>query len=1767
MGITYKHKLLKAIKGSLVLLFMPFIIMAQTCPGPIINATSNLNYRTAPIITPSTSLGTFSSGKRLIAFNEEDDWYEVDVPTSGSGANKTAWMANYMQPDPTVQAVLTVSQSVNNGLAVRTGASSSHPQVGWGSNSYTYVWKYQQFPVVGHNSVTNWFMIDLPNNCSQTTGWVSGDFVTYEYVYPDDCGGSNNDDIDVGITSYGTSPTNPMADEDTDLEVSFKNHGDVTVDVEIRYYVDGNYIDDDNYDNLQSGITGTAQESNYVFTSTTCRDVTIRLIVAGDTDLSNNEVTFEVCPEEPCELPTINNQPSGDNYCVGDNTTLSVSASGPGSESYRWYKDGLSISGATGSSYSINSLDSNDAANYYCRVSNSCGYTNSNTVTVSVSTCSPTVDFSSNTTYIIEGESVNFFNNSTNYSSSSWSFSGGSPSSSTANNPTNITYNSPGCYEVTLEVFGATSGEETVSCFITVLPDYGLPIPDDMSLSSGFPTELIADPVNPATGEYYWTHWDLAMQTRTGTQQFIRSYKGSKNDVGRGIGYGWSHNFDTRIDITDTLLTVRYGDQSSKYFVPYETYIMPRYTGILDSLVKNANNSYTLMRLDGQEINFDSAGRITSQIDENGNQTLFSYGFFSGQLNSVTFPGGRTFQFTYSGGLLTTVTDVAGRTVSYSYSPSGDLTQVEDATGGITTYTYDANHRITSITDPNGNVIVQNTYDAQGRVIEQLDVENKPLYISYDTPVINSTRYIDVMGDTSYYRHDENNRLIESVDAMGNEENNVYDDNHLPTQIIDANWNSINITRDENGNPTEITDAMNKTRYRTYDSRNNLTSTINTLGDTTSMVYDANDNLTDIYLPDGAHVIYTYNSYGKPTSVTDGNGNVTTYTYNTNGDLIFTTTGDGTVSYGYDALGRLTSVTALNGSQSTIEYTNYDKVTKVTDALGNFIENTYDANGNLKTYTDKKGNTTSFDYDAKDRLISITDALQGITEYQYDDMNNLISTIDANGNIITNTYDKLGQRTQTTNTLGTTNYTYNKVGDMTRVVDADSVLMNFNYNRNHDLISTLQDNDWPFIAWNYFRDSEGNLSGIGFPGPDEKSYTYDEMNRLTTVTDEMDVSTNYTLDLNGNPVTIEAPNGNTTNTTYDHANRPLTRTDSEGNTTSWTYTNGNLISVTYPNSTTISYQYDALNRPVQMTYSTGETYTITYDANDNPVSMTNASGTMSMTYDALNRLTSVTDVFGNQIQYGYDAVGNKTSITYPNGNIVTYTYNGVNQISSVTDWLNSTTTYTYDAAGKLETTTFPNGVTSNTDYDTYGRLIEWTNQLPNNEVINSSILSLYKENLRNEKTWQGPDDMWDLTEQDINYEYQSNDRLINTTDGVFTNDANGNRIQQILSSSDSTAYNFSQLQQLQSVMRNTEQLQYTYSPTGDRIKRIKDGIETQFVVDINVGLTQILAEMEGATTKAQYIYGNGLIARIDQDNNIRYYHDDEQGNTIALTDENAEITDTYTYLPFGEMVKHNGDTDQPFQFLGKQGIYAEGDNFYHIRARYYDANTGRFISEDPYPPSFTDPQTLNRYIYALNNPISLVDVNGLFAQGDLNYGGSCPLEPNNGLSSISIVNNPNLIYANGGQCYASSELDYGDVDNLVEKGCLPIEILCVAAIIGTAISQGAGTPVAVPICSAATACTVADAFTTGLEHGQDIRNNDFNGLNAAVDAGTVFLPGYNTGGTTKKIKWNFVEGSIDVAELSSIWQGNSNSTQYHGPIQGPILPLPSYGPLLPNYYD
>lgn len=196
-------------------------------------------------------------------------------------------------------------------------------------------------------------------------------------------------------------------------------------------------------------------------------------------NVSGNSTATVVITVNP--LPTVTASGNPTNICVGQQTTLT----GSGATSYVWNPGAIpgspvNVSPGATTTYTVTGTDAN-------------GCTNTSSVTITVTPCSvPIVNFIASDTVICVGDCISFTDQSTNSPTTwSWTFSGAATATSALQNPTNICYNSPGVFAVTLiatNTFG--SGSYTKTGYINVNPPPAAFAGADVTICTGQQTTL-----------------------------------------------------------------------------------------------------------------------------------------------------------------------------------------------------------------------------------------------------------------------------------------------------------------------------------------------------------------------------------------------------------------------------------------------------------------------------------------------------------------------------------------------------------------------------------------------------------------------------------------------------------------------------------------------------------------------------------------------------------------------------------------------------------------------------------------------------------------------------------------------------------------------------------------------------------------------------------------------------------------------------------------------------------------------------------------------------------------------------------------------------------------------------------------------------------------------------------------------------------------------------------------------------------------------------
>jgi RHS repeat-associated protein len=134
----------------------------------------------------------------------------------------------------------------------------------------------------------------------------------------------------------------------------------------------------------------------------------------------------------------------------------------------------------------------------------------------------------------------------------------------------------------------------------------------------------------------------------------------------------------------------------------------------------------------------------------------------------------------------------------------------------------------------------------------------------------------------------------------------------------------------------------------------------------------------------------------------------------------------------------------------------------------------------------------------------------------------------------------------------------------------------------------------------------------------------------------------------------------------------------------------------------------------------------------------------------------------------------------------------------------------------------------------------------------------------------------------------------------------------------------------------------------------------------------------GATSPTQaLIYSDSSLLAFRSTSGTNFEHYNWVGTKRVITDYTGAVQETVTSLPFGDGYSYTGADGDWSDFAGMDGDTES--NTEHAQFRQYSQNQGRWFSPDPYYGSydFTNPQSFNRYAYALNNPVSNIDPSGL----------------------------------------------------------------------------------------------------------------------------------------------------------------------------------------------
>ena len=1092
--------------------------------------------------------------------------------------------------------------------------------------------------------------------------------------------------------------------------------------------------------------------------------------------------------------------------------------------------------------------------------------------------------------------------------------------------------------------------------------------------------ECVGEPVNVTTGSVFLEQSDYQLPGIGPTTDITRSYNSTSQTIGI-FGRGWSTLYDESVQIySSTFIRLNAADGRATYFSrpSNSAAFAPLESDFHEQLTQKGDGSFTLTIKDGSTHQFNAAGKLLSLSDHNSNQSVLSYDA-NGQLTSITDPFGRVLTVTSnSSGQALSISDTTGTIANYTYGGGTELLSVTYADNSGFQFTYDGGYRLTTVTDALGNTVESHTYNSSGQALtseRQGGVEHYALsYFGGETEVT------DALGRVTRYTFDRSKgrNVVTQVEGLCNcggggsqVQTWTHDDQLNVTSKTDALGHVTSYTYDGSGNRLTETDATGTVTF-TYNQLGEVLTRIDQMSGVTANTYDAQGDLLSTTDARDKTTNFAYDSRGLLLSVTDARGKVTAFAYDASGNLITKTDAlSHATQFVYDARGRLTSATNVLGHVTAFAYDPVGRLIQVTQADGTTISYEYDLAGRRTAMVDAKGNRSTYAYDGANRPTSQTDALNQSTNYSYDSMSNLTMTTDALGRVTNYDYDDFNRLVKTTYPPAGTGATrlfetieYDADGNVTKRIDTAGRATQYGY----DVVSRLTS----------VTDSASQVT----------QYEYNARSEVTVLVDAL--SQRYRFNYNGASQLTHIRRGATVMSfTYDAVGNRKTRTDFNGALTGYTYDALNrLKTIIYPDTTTVNYTYDKLSR-LQ--------------------TATNENGTVDFDYNKMNRLTGVTDVFGQTVDYNYDPNGNRTKLSLNEAPVATYRYDAADRLTKILDAGGAAFTFDYDATNKLTQKKAPNNVKTSFQYDGMDRLT----RLLDAKGVTSLADRQYQYNTANQITQiaepfitrsYGYDATDRLTSASYNnltqrpesyaydsvgnrtssqlsasYGYQPFNRLTNTTTASYSYDTNGNLISRT-DSSGTTQYSWDFESRLKQVsLPNGKFVTYKYDALGRRIQRAPNsGVSTNFIYDGQ----DVVRDLNSDGSTVDYLNGPGI------DNKLRltdsrlaatgplYFLQDHLGSTVALTNSLGVVSSQMNYDAFGNLT--TGASLTRYTYTGRE--FDSDTGLYYYRARWYDPQVGRFISEDPIGLA----GGINQFAYVGNNPQSAKDPTGLY-EIDVHY--------------------------------------------------------------------------------------------------------------------------------------------------------------------------------------
>jgi RHS repeat-associated protein len=993
------------------------------------------------------------------------------------------------------------------------------------------------------------------------------------------------------------------------------------------------------------------------------------------------------------------------------------------------------------------------------------------------------------------------------------------------------------------------------------------------------------------------------------------------NEQNSAFGRGWSLAGVQRLHIQDaTTLVLTEGDGSAAVFsnrscvttsFTYCPYTSP--AGDFTTLAHYPGSGYYARQYpDASYVKWNDLGMMIEAGDRFGNKTYFrGWRSVNGrmQLDSIVDPAGRVTRLTYHGG---------------SDQNAGKLASVIDPGGRTSQFFYGANNNLTSLVDPDGAVVTLGYTGTTSGLLSSASLRGGGSVTDYQYDHARLLSALVAPAIRSGPGGQLERPTVAMVSAVSRVLPSAATSLGAPRARTDAEraWNVI---RPVAGDSAVFTLDRWRGVANARDADGRITRLVRNAAGLDSLRISS-DADTVAYLWSGRLLTavtmgradtltrYTYVTPVWPVTVPNeiwsGGKVVTRYFWNSRA-LLDSVSEGGKTRFTYDALGRTASVTENGGRLTSFTYqpSGFRNVATATTD-GRQTQFTYDAFGRTTSATDALGGADTLTYDLVNRAIVAADGLGNRTRFRYGPAF-LDSIIDANNQQYRYARNQLGGDTLFTAARGGATRTwYNRAGQPDSVLDRRGQMVRFTYQK-------------------------GQLTERR-AGTDVTTFRYDTAGTFVVVQNAVSTDTLYS----------ELPG------TLTHGETTVRGGRRYG--VQWRETRQKMVTHQpgFPLSPIVGDRLRSamLSSPFETTrFVVREEYFGPY--------IWRTGDSISFSLDARSRIRKLSYPTGDTVSFEYTSQDGIARVAYNRPALeqnlgVLYRRDALGRVIRRIDArLDSAWVYRYDGAGRLAR---------------FGAYDPGTCALSGGEGYDCSVQAI------DTTTWtiHAYDGVGNRTDQGA--VVQAGNRTTRFGPYTMVYDSAGFMVRKYLTSNpaNSRSFEWNALGQLTSVTTNGSVVRYEYDGLGRRVRRTAGSDVAEYVYSGD----HIMAELDGSgAVRATFAYAPGvdLPLTMRRDGKTYFYHRDHHGSITALTDSAGAIVNRYRYDAWGNTAVMANAVSNPFAFAGREFDPATG--LYFNRARYYDPQLGRFISEDPIGLA----GGVSLYGYAASDPVNLSDPSGL----------------------------------------------------------------------------------------------------------------------------------------------------------------------------------------------